>query len=75
MHDFNIRKYLLRGYLDRVGIMTDAWVRGCSSAMFASGFLTEDDLATIEAAIEEWHRKHDPSVENDEVVAEEADAE
>ena len=48
---FSYREYLKRGYLGAVGRLPDDWIILNSAAQYEKLYLTEDDLAEIQAAI------------------------
>ena len=50
---FNLRNYIKQGYLDAVGKMPDFWIIINSTGYFEKGVLLQEDLAEINAKIEE----------------------
>lgn len=57
---FSLREFIKKGLLDAVGKMADYQVILNAMGWFEKGVLTEDDLAEIEAKIDE---KNAPEVE------------
>lgn len=52
---FNYREFLKKGFLSAVGKMADYQVRLNAAGYYEKGVLTEDDLAEIDATIEEQY--------------------
>ena len=52
MARFNRHDFVLRALLDAVGKQSDFWVMLNADAYYEKGILTEEDMATIQEAIE-----------------------
>lgn len=50
---FSLRNYIKQGYLDAVGKMPDFWIIINSTGYFEKGALLQEDLAEINAKIDE----------------------
>lgn len=53
---FSIREYIKKGYLDAVGKMPDYWIIINSMGYMEKGILLPEDLAEINAKIEEKNK-------------------
>ena len=58
---FSLREFLMKGFKDAVGNMADYQIILNATGYYEKGVLTEDDLAELQALIDE---KNTPSVVN-----------
>ena len=68
---FDLRTYIKKGLLDAVGKMADYQVIMSSLGWMEKNVLTQDDLAEIQAAIEEYHRREEEEAARKAAEAEE----
>lgn len=61
---FSIREYIKKGYLDAVGKMPDYWIIINSMGYMEKGILLPEDLAEINAKIEEKNKPVEVVEEN-----------
>ena len=56
---FSLRNFIKKGLLEAIGYMADYQIILNAVGWLEKGVLTEDDLAEIEIAIEEYHEKEE----------------
>ena len=68
MNNFKLKEFIKKGFLEAVGHYPDYWIILNASGYYQQGILTQEDLAEIQAKIDEKSRPIEPEeVETEEV--------
>lgn len=68
---FNLRKFLMQGFIDAVGKMSDYQIILNATGWYEKNVLLEEDLAELQGLIEEKNKPVEDETINDETIKEE----
>lgn len=64
--NFSLRDFIKKGFIDAIGKMPDYWIILNASGYYDKGILTQEDLAEINMAMENYQPEEVPVIPEDE---------